>query len=237
MAMQEGINSLVDTATSLEDIHAACAALCRRYGFDQFLYVAKKNDVNDPQLSIINGGNEVAASLCSQGVLRLTRQENPTYKDIDHILASFPLEFKQEVMSFLLEPSFAQPLVSRLSFPIQSDEQLALLILSSSILDCQPDISASQLSQAREFALNIHQAVQRVVKEGEVTPEVKLTNREHECLQWAAAGKTNWEIGTILGVSKRTVIFHLQNAAGKLNTTNRYHTIAQALALGLIKAN
>lgn len=62
----------------------------------------------------------------------------------------------------------------------------------------------------------------------------KLSGRETDCLQWAAAGKTSWETGVILGVSERTVNFHLQNACRKLSVHNRRAAVATALRGGLL---
>ena len=56
-----------------------------------------------------------------------------------------------------------------------------------------------------------------------------LTKREREVLQWAAAGKTSWEISQILGVAESTVIAHIKAAAAKLNTPNRVATVVVAL--------
>jgi DNA-binding CsgD family transcriptional regulator len=55
-----------------------------------------------------------------------------------------------------------------------------------------------------------------------------------ECLQWAAGGHTSWEIGQFIGVSERTVVFHLANAAHKLGFFSRQPAIARAVALGLV---
>lgn len=61
-----------------------------------------------------------------------------------------------------------------------------------------------------------------------------LSLREIECLSWAARGKTEEDIGTILGRSRETVHFHLGNASRKLGASNRTHAVAIACALGLI---
>lgn len=61
-----------------------------------------------------------------------------------------------------------------------------------------------------------------------------LTPRERECLYWASEGKTSWEIGKLLHVTERTVVFHLQNAASKLGVTGRQAAVARAISLGLI---
>jgi DNA-binding CsgD family transcriptional regulator len=65
--------------------------------------------------------------------------------------------------------------------------------------------------------------------------KIHLTEREKECLLWAAEGKTGWEIATIVNISERTVTFHLQNAAQKMGVVNRQQAISRALSMGLIE--
>jgi DNA-binding response OmpR family regulator len=64
---------------------------------------------------------------------------------------------------------------------------------------------------------------------------VDLTDREVEALTWAARGKTSSEIATILGLTKRTVDFHIDNARLKLNASTRMHAAVKAAASGLIE--
>lgn len=62
-----------------------------------------------------------------------------------------------------------------------------------------------------------------------------LTDREIDCLNWTAAGKTSAEIAEILGLSEHTVNHYLNRAAKKLDTVNRTQAVAKALRIGLIK--
>jgi LuxR family quorum sensing-dependent transcriptional regulator len=64
--------------------------------------------------------------------------------------------------------------------------------------------------------------------------EPVLTLREREVLAWAAHGKSAWEIGQILHISKRTVDEHTQSAARKLGATNKTQAVAVALTKHLI---
>lgn len=66
-----------------------------------------------------------------------------------------------------------------------------------------------------------------------ITPQ-RLTRREAQCLRWAAAGKTDGEIGIILDLSVSTVRFHLRNAGKKLGATGRAQSIQLAAGLGFI---
>jgi LuxR family quorum sensing-dependent transcriptional regulator len=70
--------------------------------------------------------------------------------------------------------------------------------------------------------------------DGNVPPKVVLSEREKEILKWAAVGKTAWEIGTILSISKRTVEGNFTEAAKKLGATNKLQAVALALSQGLI---
>ena len=62
-----------------------------------------------------------------------------------------------------------------------------------------------------------------------------LTERELTCLRWAALGKTSWEMGAILGLTERTVNFHVHNACQKLGVHSRQAAITAALQSGLLQ--
>ena len=61
-----------------------------------------------------------------------------------------------------------------------------------------------------------------------------LTPREAEVLFWVARGKTNDEIGTVLGIGLTTVKKHLESTYAKLGVENR--TTAAAMALERLAA-
>lgn len=53
-----------------------------------------------------------------------------------------------------------------------------------------------------------------------------LSTREAEISRWIACGKTNWEIGRILGISDKTVKTHIQNILFKLRASSRAQVAA-----------
>lgn len=57
-----------------------------------------------------------------------------------------------------------------------------------------------------------------------------LTSRECEVLDWVAAGKSNEQIGAILGISPRTVQKHLQHLYEKLGVESRTAAAMRAVA-------
>ena len=56
-----------------------------------------------------------------------------------------------------------------------------------------------------------------------------LTQREAEVLRWVAAGKSDAQIGAILGISARTVQKHLQRIYEKLGVENRTAAVNRSL--------
>ncbi|HSS30759.1 MAG TPA: helix-turn-helix transcriptional regulator, partial [Nitrospiraceae bacterium] len=57
-----------------------------------------------------------------------------------------------------------------------------------------------------------------------------LTPREREVLQWLAGGKTDRDIGDILGISPRTVHKHLEHIYRRLEVTGRRQAVAVAFS-------
>jgi DNA-binding CsgD family transcriptional regulator len=63
---------------------------------------------------------------------------------------------------------------------------------------------------------------------------VVLSDREQECLLWAARGKTRSETADILVISESAVIYYIKSAMKKLNVYNKTHAVAIAVRDGLI---
>jgi len=65
-------------------------------------------------------------------------------------------------------------------------------------------------------------------------PNFALTERETEILTWIARGKSSSAIAIILGVTERTVQFHVNNVIQKTGTATRAQAAAQCAQLGII---
>jgi DNA-binding CsgD family transcriptional regulator len=66
------------------------------------------------------------------------------------------------------------------------------------------------------------------------SPGRVLTNREAECLEWIAIGKSNREIAALLGLSIDTVKEHIQSLFHKLQVTGRAQAVARGHALAYL---
>src|SRR5258706_2211388 len=74
------------------------------------------------------------------------------------------------------------------------------------------------------------------VARSELWPKlVQLNDREVETLTWVARGKTSAEIAQILGLTKRTVDFHIDNARTKLGAATRTQAVIKAATGRLIE--
>ena len=231
-------NIFQNGSPSVTAIHNACAQLCRHFGFSQFLYIIKTVQSNTPKVFITHGSKEPLDARHQHGVCRFSSSSSQHIESLEALIESLAIDIQQDIMSVISENLPGLSIRSTLSLPIKDTQGNQSLLFLGSRVDTQtPQLNQVELTRANEFANKIHHAANELIghSKSNSTPQVKLTKRELECLQWAADGKTNSEISTILGVSRRTVIFHLQNAAGKLNTSNRYHTVAQAISSGLIK--
>jgi LuxR family transcriptional activator of conjugal transfer of Ti plasmids len=76
------------------------------------------------------------------------------------------------------------------------------------------------------MAMYFHVHARRKLIPDRVIDGVTLSPRELQCLEWAAQGKTAWETGHILCISRHTVATHIENAKMKLGV----RTIVQAVA-------
>lgn len=77
-------------------------------------------------------------------------------------------------------------------------------------------------------------ATWRLARHGFVPRWRRPTDRQRDCILWAARGKTDWEISRILGISHGTVIQHLKEARERYNTRKRASLVVCALFDGLI---
>jgi DNA-binding CsgD family transcriptional regulator len=82
-----------------------------------------------------------------------------------------------------------------------------------------------------------HAAVDRVDNlKNQVAPHSAptLSAREIQCLNYIAAGHEDEEISSILGISPRTVRFHVDSAKAKLGVSSRVQAVTKALRARMI---
>ena len=93
------------------------------------------------------------------------------------------------------------------------------------------DENLSLLQLVGAFAF---EAARRMHRSGLSQGPVQLTDRQRECVMWAARGKSDWEIARVLGLSEATVGEHLRHAYERYGVGKRTLVAVHALFDGTI---
>lgn len=113
-------------------------------------------------------------------------------------------------------------------------EETALLGIATILTENEwANFKASAVQDLRILSTYFHGHVLRLHRI-DAAGEMIISARELDCLKWTAAGKTAWEASRILGISERTVRFHLNSAREKLNCSNTTQAVAVAVAQRMI---
>ncbi len=125
-----------------------------------------------------------------------------------------------------------------LSIPVRSRKNsLSLVSFSSDLAGEEWEaFKASNMGNLQQLAVLIESAdsvhTERRLSKG----PVQLSQREEQCLVWAARGRTHQEIAKILDLTPGSVKTHLDSARRKLQCTNLTHAVGVAVAAGIIPA-
>jgi DNA-binding CsgD family transcriptional regulator len=94
---------------------------------------------------------------------------------------------------------------------------------------------ARLLADLQLAAVHAQDAAVRLFSQAERAQKLPaLTKREIEILTWSKNGKSAAAVATILGISERTVTFHVQNILGKYDCESKLHAIRMAMDAGVI---
>ena len=86
----------------------------------------------------------------------------------------------------------------------------------------------------RTMALAVHDRAHAAVGLGDMQPRIEITPREAECRRWVAAGKTDAEIGIILGIATATAHYHVERVKKKAGTRSRSEAVARLVLEGTV---
>lgn len=235
------VESLIG-AKALEDVQAVCHRVAEELGFDGFVYGIKiPKSFMESETVIVNGYNRAWWE----------RYDSAGYLNIDPTIAhcaksNLPLiwdevekfESKNSITSAFMAESRDFGLRSGLSVPLHGPRGEFGMLSFAADEDygkAKPRMLA-ELPVLHILTPFIHESVRRIVSSERLNyAGVELSKREAECLLWTSEGKTSWETSVIMGLSERTIVFHLQNIAKKLNVKNRVQAVARAAMLGLFR--
>ena len=101
---------------------------------------------------------------------------------------------------------------------------MGLVSLAGERCDLTPATRAS-LTLASLYFYNLLAALRRQ----RVRTPAHISARELEILHWIAAGKSDWDAGQILGISAKTVNYHVERVKRKLGVATRTQAVVAAL--------
>jgi len=122
-----------------------------------------------------------------------------------------------------------------LSFPLRPlVSEKALWCISSNASELEWAEQKDRLTEEFELLANyFHQHMMRLHGHRS-NRTTSISRREIDCLELMAAGKTAAEASVILGISERTVRFHLNTVREKLNCLTPTQAVAKAVSQQLI---
>ncbi|SDR45164.1 LuxR family transcriptional regulator, activator of conjugal transfer of Ti plasmids [Rhizobiales bacterium GAS113] len=232
-AFQDLIDSL-EIATDDYAFHSAADRLVRRLGFRWFAYLGS----SAPALKVLS----------SYPAAWARRYLERGYEQIDAVVAearstqrafvwdarSFPARSPAqrrlfwEASQFGIRCGVTVPIRGGYgrfaAFTLAGDEMIGLELF---------DARAADLVQliALYYHANVHAKLQLGLNR---VSDAALTPRERQCLTWVAQGKRMGDIADILSISRRTVVFHLDNARSKIGVATLAQAVAEAMQRGLI---
>ncbi len=231
-----GANKLVvdfiqdlEKLNSVEEVSRRFQGLIERFGFTYFCAGSLKADPNER-------GMIWATSLKNRWfkhwidnryikedpvIWHLKRQLHPVrWSDVRERAVAPRLDIFEEAAAFGMRDGWA------VSFPF-GRQDAPILAVTLGTDNCV----ARQDAQMGLHLAAVYCALKLARLEGQ-RPETigTLSGRERECLTWVAAGKTDWEISEILGISQQTAHKHISNALGKLRARTRAQAVAIALS-------
>jgi LuxR family transcriptional regulator, quorum-sensing system regulator BjaR1 len=99
----------------------------------------------------------------------------------------------------------------------------------------QTSLSPRERAELHFAAIYAHARIRALSGTRRRNEKPSLTSRERECLEWAASGKSDWEIGEILSISERTAGAHIERAKLKFGVATRMQAVVLALQSGVIQ--
>ncbi|NWO07444.1 MAG: LuxR family transcriptional regulator [Alteromonadaceae bacterium] len=215
-----------------------------RFGVEYYAYFVKEKRGYGPPLVITNYPDEWVAKYSRDN---LYRHDPVINYGLQRVAPYAWSEAMGDANNSIFRLSRAFNIVSGVSFPLH-DPKSRFAALSICNLDQDPEFGhnvSNAMNPLMMLFLNTHDALAKLIPSPNFAQEevffcndkkicFQLTEREIDVLSWASHGKTYSEVAIILGISERTVKFHIENIIKKLDVSNAKHAIYIAKHYNLI---
>ena len=227
-----GFIETIENCSDLEQLLSAFHHLVQQFGLSTFC-------AGSPTAPKLNGNTSIWAKTWPAEWDTKYRQSN--YAAIDPVVYAFlksPVAFRWSMVRQQARDEHVHVMDEARDFNLH--DGLGIPIHRNNELVGGISIAGSQLDLTKKEEMALHLAsIYFHAKLEELVPKPpaegpSLTQREVDCLSWVAAGKTDWEISQILGISERTAKQHALSATHKLNAVNRSQAVAYAILRHII---
>lgn len=234
----------IQNADSKELLSTVCASFFKQVDVDYFMFaLCHSSSLASPDILIIDN---LPSEWCTFYHQRNFQHIDPVtlycFSNTTPIhwyeLSELP-EYKDPQYEIMMHNAKSFGLESGLSIPLRTVTGASgmLSLISRQVSDKSERNFNILTPYAMQLASYLIESVNRnhwIAKEKKID-NIKLTEREYDCLFWASEGKTSWEISKILCISERTVFFHLNNAVKKFGAQNRQHAVAKGILGNIIR--
>jgi LuxR family transcriptional regulator, quorum-sensing system regulator BjaR1 len=232
----------VDRLSSLdnrEDVFAAFRQVIGRFGFD-YATIAElpSRALNTPlHIHLAHVPSEFFELYLSQGFLDC----DPVVRHA--VRTETPFEWHEAPYDPQHEPRAREVMERRRDYGLNFGFTIPLPSLQSASAGVglgsrdRPDLNRRSKPALHLMAIYTLARIRQLplARTARAAPLALLSDREREILILSAAGRSAGEIADVLGITKRTIDFHITAATRKLGASNKTHAVALALAQRLIQ--
>ncbi len=226
----------VREAPTLTDVGLVLKDATRSFRFDHFALAQRLSATRLGTLRLSDFPDHWVEQLAQQGrladdpvLLACERQVTPFAWS--NLPALIPLNGRHQAY---MAAARAAGLANGYTVPIHVPGQASGLV--SFVVADRDELPGDALPAAQYLACFAFEAARRLQLAGHhgETDQVRLTQRQLDCLVLAARGKSNWVAGQLLGLSEGTVHKYLEAAKRRYNVSSRTELVVRALYDGQI---
>lgn len=214
---------LASLAQSTQGLWSQIRILGSGFGYSRLLVLdAKGLENNDPCAIVVNdfdravGMSASIADWADSDVLDRCRSDRRPF-----LLSE--LDCDDRFAEQRWRRGFPLPPGNGLFVPVHDDRNLQAVFLFHG-LGIRSD--AGSVTLLRALAVAAHARFEELVNSAQEGPVSLASQREAQCLHWLSEGFDDNEIAGFLGISKRTVRFHIDNLKRKVGASRRTQILA-----------
>lgn len=223
-----------ERAVSVDELAKSFEDACQRLGFRHFACCTHVNPLRPPAWAILV--HNYPPSWADVYIEDSLHQNDPVLLCAERTLLPFFWDSPDFVGQLTKDQKQILTRAARFgvchgyTIPLHSPQNAQGVGASCSVVPDSPRIESRRYFAVQLMAMYFYAAALRM--KASPQPErssIHLSQRERECLELAAGGKSDWAIGQILKISEHTVHRHIESAKVRLGVSTRVQAIMRAV--------